>query len=416
MSHFKYNLIATNLNAKAGELHTPKGVIETPIFMPVGTQASVKSLSPEDVAGARASIILANTYHLYLRPGDERIKRLGGLHQFMRWNGPILTDSGGFQVSSLGGFREQQSYSYKSNQVTLKKSEIDEDGVTFYSHWDGSKHRLTPEKSIEIQQNLGSDIMMAFDEATPDKGRDYATKAMERTHRWLQRSIEQWKSNPQSQENQLLFGIIQGGVFPDLRRISAEFVVNQDTPGIALGGGSVGVNWQSTEESAAWVRAIVPQAKPFYFMGVGVHPEDIIAAVISGADMFDCVAPTRLARTGMLYTGDIVVENQLLFASKKQEEGSHYQVSFSWKPDVTFVSDFNKGRLQIEKELFKEDTNPIDLHCDCYTCTSGYSRAYLNHLFKSRELLYYRLASIHNVRFMIRISQTMRQLILKYAS
>lgn len=386
MRGFSYSLQARLGNAKAGELQTPHGVVKTPLFMPVGTQGSVKALSPDDVQQAGAQIILGNTYHLYLRPGEKKVARMGGLHQFMRWDGPILTDSGGYQVSSLGLFKTDEG----PNLTT-----IDEEGVTFQSHLDGSIHRLTPEKSIQIQTALGADVIMAFDEATPDKGKRYAREAMERTHRWLLRCKAEWQALAAAKtaaHPQALFGIIQGGNYQDLRRESAAFVVGSDLPGVAVGGATIGQNPEETEKNVAWIRDIVPQTKPLYLMGVGVQPADVLAAVQSGADMFDCVAPTRLARTGQLYAGELRVT------------GKRWQ----------FDSEFSKGRLSIGNKRFELDTDVIYQGCDCYTCSSGFTRAYLRHLFKCRELLYYRLASIHNVRFLIRLTEQLREVIIQF--
>ncbi|MCH7951444.1 tRNA guanosine(34) transglycosylase Tgt [Patescibacteria group bacterium] len=372
--------------ARAGVLRTPHGKVQTPVFMPVGTMGAVKALSPDDLKAAGAQIILGNAYYLYLRPGDVAIQKLGGLHRFMGWDGPLLTDSGGYQVSSLGSFRED-------GESIL--SRIDDDGVTFRSHLDGSEHRLTPEDVIVIQRNLGADIIMAFDEATPPRGKRYAQKAMERTHRWLKRSIERWR---ELQENrgrgaspQALFGIIQGGNYKDLRRESAEFVVPQDLPGIAIGGASIGKSPDETRENVDWVYDLLVHDRPLYLMGVGVNPQDVVAAIESGADLFDCVAPTRLARMGHLYFG------KLQLAKRK------------W----AFESEFRKGRMNIGNARFRLDKKPIQEDCGCYTCIRGFSRAYLHHLFKSRELLYYRLASIHNVRFMIRLTEVLRKVILE---
>jgi queuine tRNA-ribosyltransferase len=396
MTSFSFELVATNGHARAGILRTPHGEVKTPIFMPVGTQGSVKSLSPDDVAGTGATILLGNTYHLYLRPGDEVVKTMGGLHQFMRWNGVILTDSGGYQVSSLGHFK-------RDGQQHLTK--ISEEGVLFKSHLDGSIHQLTPEKAVEIQEHLGSDILMAFDEATPDMGREYAQQSMERTHRWLVRCKKKWEEMealklPASAEGcgrakQALFGIIQGGIYEDLRQTSAAFMIDQDLPGIALGGASIGQSAEETERCASWTRALLPPSKPIYFMGLGVKPSDIVAAVKSGADMFDCVAPTKLARTGMLYTGSLV-----------GLDGTSID-------QVRFESEDSNERIVIEKKQYETDHRPIDEHCDCYTCSHGFSRAYLRHLYRSKELLYYRLASIHNVRMMIRVSEQLRDFIIR---
>lgn len=390
---FEYKLLSSVGWARAGVLETPRGKIETPIFMPVGTKGSVKAVAPEDLRELGASVVLGNTYHLYLRPGEELIYESGGLHKFMNWTGPILTDSGGFQVSSLGHFRSESKT--KSN---LKKTVIDEDGVTFWSHLDGSQHRLTPEKSIEIQEKLGSDIIMAFDEATPDLGRDYAKSSMERTHRWLARCKKRWleledEKGVGQKPPQALFGIIQGGVYEDLRKQSAEFVISQDLPGIAVGGGSIGQNPEVTEENVGWIRHLFPKDKPVYLMGVGVNPVDVIEAVRSGADMFDCVAPTRLARSGSLYNGSLVSESSGIYGLK-------------------FESEFNKGRLSIDNARFAKDFGVIQEGCDCYTCSNGFSRAYLRHLFLSGELLYYRLSSIHNLRFMIRLTENLRKIII----
>jgi len=393
---FSFDVVAKMGHARAGVFTTPHGRVETPVFMPVGTQGTVKSLSPEDVVGTGAQILLGNTYHLYLRPGDELIQEMGGLHTYMRWDKPILTDSGGYQVSSLGHFKRE-------GQEHL--CTITEEGATFKSHLDGSVHQLTPEKAIEIQAHIGSDIMMAFDEATPDKGKEYAQASMERTHRWLKRCMTKWqeleeKKPPAFAEGygrakQALFGIIQGGVYQDLRRESAQFVIECDLPGVAMGGASIGQSPEQTEENVSWVRDLLPKNKPVYFMGLGVKPSDVVAAIKSGADMFDCVAPTKLARTGLLYQGRLVgLEGVSLDA-------------------VRFESDYDNERLTIEKREFEHDSGPIDERCDCYTCTHGFSRSYLRHLFKAKELLYYRLASIHNVRMMIRTVDEIRAFIVK---
>lgn len=385
---FWFEVHKTLEHSRVGVLMTPHGAINTPVFMPVGTQASVKSLDPLDVEQAGAEILLANTYHLYLRPGEAVVEQLGGLHQFMGWNHPILTDSGGYQVSSLGLFKTKAGTALTT---------IDDDGVTFTSHLDGSKHRFTPEKVMEIEHMLGADIIMAFDEATPDMGKTYAAASMERTHRWLLRCKQQWMALEEGrgggENNQALFGIIQGGNYRDLRRESASFVASCDLPGIALGGGSVGQNPDVTDENYAWVRDLIPAHKPVYFMGVGVKPSDVVAAIKSGADMFDCVAPTKLARTGLLYTGHL-----------KGLEGKKLDT-------VKFVSEDEHERIAIEKKQYETDDQPIDSTCDCATCTRGFTRAYLRHLYRSRELLYYRLASIHNVRMMVRTAELMRDFI-----
>ena len=378
-----FKLLATKGLARAGIISTPHGTINTPAFMPVGTKASVKSLSSQDLKTTGAQIILGNTYHLYLRPGDKNLKKLGGLHQFMRWSGPILTDSGGFQVSSLGHFIDEKT----QNKSHLKRAVIDNKGATFYSHLDGTKHRLTPAKSIRIQANLGADIIMAFDEATPNKGKSYARSSMNRTHRWLNQSIKAWQKLGRYQA---LFGIIQGGNFRDLRRLSALYVASKDLPGVAIGGGSIGQDPDETHLNVSWVRDILPQDKPLYLMGVGVGPTHILRAIQTGADMFDCVAPTRLARMGYLYTGE--------FETKKGE----------W----SYKSQFPKDRLNIANSRFRLDQKVIDKACDCFTCSSDYSRAYLHHLFREKELLYYRLATLHNIRVIIRLTNLIRDSIL----
>lgn len=352
-------------NGRVGVLSTPHGKIKTPMFMPVGTQATVKSLTPEDLKNTGASIILSNTYHLYLRPGAGVVSEMGGLHNFMKWDRAILTDSGGFQAQSLsknGGETDEE------DEKESPMAKVMEEGVEFRSHLDGSKHFFTPELSIEVQELLGADIIMAFDECTPNTDREYAKSAMERTHRWLIRSKKKWEEMEAGKEvPQALFGIIQGGKFEDLRWESAKFVVDQDLPGIAIGGESIGSDPNETAETISWVRDLLPKDKPLYAMGVGVRPSDLVSVVAAGADMFDCVAPTRLARTGLLYHPEH--ENE---------------------------------RINIAKAEFSHDKRILNEECDCYTCKEGFSRAYLSHLFRARELLFYRLASIHNLRTMIR--------------
>jgi queuine tRNA-ribosyltransferase len=325
--------------ARLGSLATPHGVIETPQFMPVGTQASVKALSPGDLHAAGVQVILANTYHLSLRPGHERIARLGGLHRFMGWDGPILTDSGGFQVFSLAHL-----------------SKVDDDGVTFASHLDGSPQRLTPERAVEIQEALGSDIAMAFDQLVDATlpGAEIAS-AMRRTHRWAERCIA-----AHSRTDQALFGIVQGGVDADLRRESVASIAALPFDGIAIGGLSVGeskTQMAGTLEVVA--EALADDPRPRYLMGVGAPP-DFFTAVESGIDLFDCVLPTRVGRTGQLWT--------------------------------------SQGRLNMRNARFLDDPDPPDAECGCETCRN-HSRAYLAHLFRAEELLAYRLSSLHNVTY-----------------
>jgi len=345
-------------HGRAGELTTPHGKIHTPVFMPVGTAATVKSLSTSDLESLGAQIILANNYHLYLRPGSQAVAKLGGIHSFMNWPHPVLTDSGGFQVQSLG-----------KAEISLAK--ISDEGVQFRSHIDGgSLHMFTPEVATQSQIDIGADIIMAFDQSIP-AGADYsaAKLALRRTHTWLKRCITRWQAAGRlstAGHPQALFGIIQGGEFPALLQESAKFVIDQDLAGIALGGAVIGTDPRQTLETIASVRELLPPDKPLYTLGVGVRPSDLIAAVQAGADMFDCVAPTRLARAGLLYQPESPTE-----------------------------------RIDISQSQFRLDTKPVDPACDCSTC-QHHSRAYLHHLFKCRELLYYRLASIHNLRTMIR--------------
>lgn len=319
-------------------LETAHGRFDTPVFIPVGTQGSVKAMSPEDLEGAGVKIILANTYHLYLRPGHEIVERLGGLHCFMNWEGPILTDSGGYQVYSLSKLRS-----------------ISEKGVNFQSHIDGSRHFLGPEEAIKIQRALGADIIMAFDECAPyPADYEYVLNSVRLTSLWAKRCLQQERGDGQS-----LFGIVQGGMYLDLREMSAKDLVEMGFDGYALGGLSVGEGSEMRQEIIRETIGFLPPDKPVYLMGVG-KPEDILEAVMLGVDMFDCVIPTRNARNGTLFT--------------------------------------RKGNLVIKNSSYTDDGRPIDEDCGCYTC-SNYSRAYLRHLFMANELLAYRLNSIHNIYY-----------------
>jgi queuine tRNA-ribosyltransferase len=347
---FEFTLEATCGRARAGRFVTPHGTLLTPVFAPVGTQATVKMLTPAQVEEAGATLILANTYHLYLRPGDERIRRLGGLHRFMNWPHPILTDSGGFQVFSLAATRR-----------------VDDDGVTFKSHIDGSLHRFTPEKAIAIQENLGADIIMAFDECSDPYDRAYTRIAMERTHRWAERCLQ-----AKTRDDQALFGIVQGGIDPELRAESARFIASLDTPGIAIGGLSVGETKEETHAMLDIVTGVLPINKPRYLMGVGT-PEDILQGVARGIDIFDCVLPTRLAR---------------------------HHAAFS-----------SQGRINLRSAIYSDDERPVDEACDCYTCRH-FSRAYLRHLIIAGEWLAGTLLSIHNIRTLTRLMEEIRQAIL----
>ncbi|EHJ32664.1 tRNA-guanine transglycosylase [Clostridioides difficile 050-P50-2011] len=351
----RYELIKTckQSGARLGRLHTPHGIIETPIFMPVGTQATVKSMTPEELKEIGSQIILSNTYHLYMRPGHELIKRAGGLHKFMNWDKPILTDSGGFQVFSLGPLRK-----------------IKEEGVEFRSHLDGSKHFLTPEKAMEIQNALGSDIMMAFDECAPyPSDREYVKNSLERTTRWLKRC----KDAHNNTDKQALFGIIQGGMYKDLREQSAKEITSIDLPGYAIGGLSVGEPKPLMYDVLEHTTPLMPKDKPRYLMGVG-SPDDLVEGVIRGVDMFDCVLPTRIARNGTAMT--------------------------------------SQGKVVVRNATYAEDFTPLDPECDCYAC-KNYSRAYIRHLIKANEILGARLITTHNLHFLLNLMKQIRQAIME---
>ena len=337
-----------NSGARRGVVHTPHGDIPTPIFMPVGTQATVKSMTPEELKDeVKAQIILANTYHLYLRPGQDLVKEAGGLHKFMNWDRPILTDSGGFQVFSLSELRK-----------------ITEEGVKFSSHLDGSKHLFTPESVMKTEEDLGADIIMAFDECCPYPSTyEYTKKSMERTTRWAERC-----KKAHTTTNQGLFGIIQGGFYKDLRKISAEDLIKLDFPGYAIGGISVGEPKEEFLDILRYTAPLMPENKPRYLMGVGT-PDYLIEAALAGIDMCDCVLPTRLARHGTALT--------------------------------------SKGKLVVRNAIYERDWNKLDEECDCYTC-KNYTRAYIRHLVKTNEILGIRLLSIHNLRFLTKLMERVR--------
>ncbi|HML34275.1 MULTISPECIES: tRNA guanosine(34) transglycosylase Tgt [Sporomusa] len=348
-----YELIkrCSKTGARAGRIHTPHGVFDTPIFMPVGTQATVKAMSPDELKAMGAGIILSNTYHLYLRPGHDLVAEAGGLHKFMQWDRAILTDSGGFQVFSLGPLRK-----------------ITEDGVTFRSHIDGSKHFLSPEKATEVQMALGADIIMAFDECVPYPAEhEYARQSTERTTRWAERCRK-----AHTRKNQALFGIVQGGMYKDLRTMSARDLVSLDFPGYAIGGLSVGEPKPLMYEMLEHTVPLLPQNKPRYLMGVGT-PDCLLEGVMYGIDMFDCVFPTRVARNGTVMT--------------------------------------NRGRLVVKNAEFARDFRPIDQDCNCYTCRN-FSRAYIRHLLKTEEIFGLRLTTTHNLHFLVNFMKEMRQSIL----
>ena len=349
MSSFSFTVRqkSTGSNARLGTFSTPHGPIKTPCFMPVGTKATVKTLTPEDLKSLGAQIVLANTYHLALRPGADLVKKMGGLHKWMNWNGPILTDSGGFQVFSLA----------KMNKIT-------DDGVEFQSHLDGKKHFFTPELAIQIQEKLGADIIMAFDECAPaDASKTYARKALDRTHAWTLRCVKAKK-----RRNQALFPIIQGVNFKDLRLESAKFMADLDLPGIAIGGLSVGEGKKKMYQTLEWIEPHLPKNKPRYLMGVGT-PDDLLEAVNRGIDMFDCVLPTRLARHGAFWT--------------------------------------DRARVNIKLKKFAQDKKPLLPGCTCYTC-QNFSRSYIRHLIIENEILGMRLMTIHNLHFILELMRQIR--------
>ena len=352
---FKYTVLKRDPEgrARAGEIRTPHGTVPTPTFMPVGTRGSVKALGPDDLDAVGARMVLSNTYHLMLRPGHELIRTLGGLHAFMNWPGPILTDSGGYQVFSLAKMRR-----------------LEEDGVTFQSHIDGGKAFLNPEKAVAVQEALGVDIMMCLDECTPyPADRRRTLESLELTGRWARRSLAAW--NPDLPH--ALFGIVQGGVYADLRRQAAEEIASLDFPGNALGGLALGEPMEQRLEMIEAAAGHLPSDRPMYLMGMGT-PEDLVEGIRLGADLFDCVMPTRNARNGQLFT--------------------------------------RTGRLVIKNARYREDPAPVDESCDCYTCRN-FSRAYLRHLFTSGELLAYRLSTIHNLAYYLRLTGGARTAILE---
>ena len=378
----RYQLLATDGAARRGRLHSARGTVETPAFMPVGTAATVKTLEPRDLVAAGARIILGNTYHLFLRPGHELIERMGGLHRFMAWEGLTLTDSGGFQVFSLGerGTKAAGAGGEDGAPVTGKGPglvTIAEEGVTFRSHLDGSKQFLSPERAIGVQLALGADVIMAFDECPPSLAdRAYHERSLARTQRWLERCQAAWTAGSARRADagltpSALFGIAQGGLFPDLRARAIEEAAALDLPGYALGGYAVGETPETMWEGVARDAPLLPPAKARYLMGVGT-PEDLLAGIAAGIDMFDCVLPTRCARNGLLFT--------------------------------------SRGRLTIRNARFAEDQRPADPACGCPTCAT-YTRAYLRHLFKADELLGLRLNSIHNVHYYLSLMADAREAI-----
>lgn len=353
MSAIRYECtkICKQSGARLGKVVTPHGEFETPVFMPVGTQASVKGMSPDEMKAIGAKIILSNTYHLYMRPGSDIVREAGGLHQFMHWDRPILTDSGGFQVFSLSGLRN-----------------IKEEGVTFKSHIDGSKHFISPEEAIRIQHDLGADIIMAFDECIPyPADHDYAKKSLERTTRWAKRCKEAHVHS----DRQALFGIVQGGMYADLRIQSAKELLELDFPGYAIGGLSVGEPAALMYQTLDVTVPLLPADRPRYLMGVGT-PDYLIEGALRGIDMFDCVNPTRIGRNGTVMT--------------------------------------SQGRIIVRDNKYSRDFTPLDPNCDCYAC-KNFTRAYIRHLFKANEMLGLRLTTWHNLRFLIKLMEDVREAI-----
>jgi len=424
----KFDIIAREDRARVGKLTTSHGVVNTPVFLPVGTQATVKAVDGRDLDELGAEMILANTYHLYLRPGSERIQKLGGLHKFMDWKRPILTDSGGFQVFSLGFGIEHEVGKivnlYGDNLVVgnildadsktvinrTKLCKIEEDGPTFQSHIDGIAHFFPPEKSVDVQIELGADFIVALDECTsPLHDYDYTKTSMERSHRWEKRSLDELikfqvhgsrftvhgrtgklnesvNSEPDSTVNQQMFGVVQGGPFEDLRIESAKFVSENDFFGMGIGGALV--SKEKMHEILDWIFPHLHPEKPRHLLGIGTV-DDIFEGVSRGMDIFDCVYPTRIARAGLV-----------LYKLKKDDK------------KIAEIYNHRNFYYDISKTIFVEDGAPIDEDCTCYTC-QHYSRAYVHHMFRSHELLSYRLATIHNIHFMLRLLEEIRQAIIE---
>lgn len=379
--------------ARVGEIHTAHGIIQTPAFIPVGTKATVKSLTPEQIESIGAQVILANTYHLYLEPGEDIVKKAGGLQKFMHWNKPTVTDSGGFQVFSLGaafgysiskitkGNEDEIMLPFEQEVVEGKKrsnagkARIDENGVTFRSHIDGSAHYFTPEKAIEIQHNIGADIIFAFDECTsPLEGEHYQKRSLDRTHRWAKRCLD-FHTSKDNSERQALYAVVQGGRFEQLRKESAQTLSSMKSEsGIEFDGFGIGGSFAKEDmyTGVIWTNQNLPKEKPRHLLGIG-EVEDLFMGVENGCDTFDCVAATRIARNGQVYTP--------------------------------------KGKINLMNEKFREDFNPIDSECDCYTCTH-FTNAYLSHLFRGKEMLASTLATIHNLRFIVRLVDQMRESLL----
>jgi queuine tRNA-ribosyltransferase len=386
MPRFSFDIGKKLDRARAGKISTPHGSIETPAFVPVGTKATLKAITPAQAKELGVQVMFANTYHLYLQPGDEVVRDAGGLHAFMNWDRPLMTDSGGFQVFSLGAgfgknitkvaqddienakdFRAPSVYDPDILTQHGKLAVIDEEGVTFTSHIDGSLHRFTPERSIEIQHNLGADIIVAFDECTgATESHTYQEDAMHRTHRWAERSIKAHRQNIEMNKRQAIYGVVQGGRFEDLRRYSAKTLASMDFDGFGIGGSYVK---EDLDTAVGWVCEELPEEKPRHLLGIG-EPMDVFNGVEKGVDTFDCVAATRVARTGQVYTAH--------------------------------------GKITISRETYIRDFSPLEESCDCYTCRN-FTRAYVCHLFRADEMLGPTLATVHNLRFFERLFASIRE-------
>ena len=375
---FKFEIIKKDKKTKArlSRITTAHGIIETPAFVPVGTKATVKGLTPQDLNEAEVQILFGNTYHLHLRPGEDVVKDFGGLAKFMSWNKPTITDSGGFQVFSLGQLKLKLTQEGECTEV--KAVNIKDEGVTFRSHMDGSKHLFTPEISIDIQKKLGADLILAFDECAPHPStHDYTKEAMERTHKWALRSLKASKIKQYHPWQQALYGIIQGGIYKNLREESAKFISKLDFDGIAIGGVSVGESKAEMRQAIDWSYPFLPEDKPRHLLGIG-EIDDIFDVIERGMDTFDCVIPTRFGRYGIVFVD----------------------------PSVGNLE--NRFRIDLNKTIFAKDKNPISKDCKCYVC-QNFTRGYTHHLFRAQELLAYRLASYHNMFFVNNLVKQIRQ-------
>lgn len=379
---FKFEIIKKDKKSRArvGKITTAHGIINTPAFVPVGTRATVKGLTPQDLREAEVQLLFGNTYHLHLRPGEDLVKDFGGLAKFMSWSGPTITDSGGFQVFSLGQVTMKLTQEGECTEVKLVN--IKDEGVTFRSHIDGSKHLFTPEISIEIQKKLGADLILAFDECAPQPSdHNYTKEAMERTHKWALRSLEAFQGKQFHPWQQALYGIIQGGVFQDLREESAKFISSLPFDGIAIGGVAVGESKKEMREAVDWSYPFLPEDKPRHLLGIG-EVDDIFDVIERGMDTFDCVIPTRFGRYGIVFVSP---------------------------PEGNLK---NRFRIDLNKVLFAKDKSPIAKDCLCYVC-KNFTRAYIHHLFRAQELLAYRLASYHNMFFINNLVKKIREALLE---